>query len=73
MRKEVIWIVRFIIMNFLFAVGIIGFFGVPSDNLGMLAWISVLILSKIIGVVAFVLMFTVGDLWYGRFFENKGL
>lgn len=73
MKKEVIFIIRFMILNFLFMVGIIGIFSIPSDDLGILAWIGVLIISKAIGILAFALMFSMGDTWFGRFFENKAL
>jgi hypothetical protein len=73
MKKEVIFIIRFVILNFLFMVGIIGIFSTPSDDLGILAWIGVLIISKAIGILAFALMFSMGDTWFGRFFENKAL
>lgn len=73
MKKEVIFIFRFVILNFLFMVGIIGIFSTPSDDLGILAWIGVLIISKAIGILAFALMFSMGDTWFGRFFENKAL
>ena len=73
MKKEVIFIFRFVILNFLFMVGIIGIFSTPSDDLGILAWIGVLIISKAIGILAFALMFSMGDKWFGRFFENKAL
>lgn len=73
MKKEVIFIIRFVILNFLFMVGIIGIFSIPSDDLGILAWIGVLIISKAIGILAFALMFSMGDTWFGRFFENKAL
>lgn len=73
MKKEVIFIIRFVILNFLFMVGIIGIFSTPSDDLGILAWIGVLIISKAIGILAFALMFSMGDKWFGRFFENKAL
>lgn len=73
MKKEVIFIIRFVILNFLFMVGIIGIFSTPSDDLGILARIGVLIISKAIGILAFALMFSIGDTWFGRFFENKAL
>ena len=73
MKKEVIFIIRFVILNFLFMVGIIGIFSIPSDDLGILAWIGVLIISKAICILAFALMFSMGDTWFGRFFENKAL
>jgi hypothetical protein len=73
MKKEVIFIIRLVILNFLFMVGIIGIFSTPSDDLGILAWIGVLIISKAIGILAFALMFSMGDTWFGRFFENKAL
>lgn len=73
MKKEVIFIIRLVILNFLFMVGIIGIFSTPSDDLGILAWIGVLIISKAIGIIAFALMFSMGDTWFGRFFENKAL
>ena len=73
MKKEVIFIIRFVILNFIFMVSIIGIFSIPSDDLGILAWIGVLIISKAIGILAFALMFSMGDTWFGRFFENKAL
>lgn len=73
MKKEVIFIIRFVILNILFMVGIIGIFSIPSDDLGILAWIGILIISKAIGILAFALMFSMGDTWFGRFFENKAL
>ena len=73
MKKEVIFIIRFVILNFLFMVGIIGIFSTPSDDIGILAWIGILIISKAIGILAFALMFSMGDTWFGRFFENKAL
>lgn len=69
MKKEVIFIIRFVILNFLFMVGVIGIFGVPSDELSIAGWILSLILSKIIGFGSVILMMHLGDKWLGRFFE----
>lgn len=69
MKKEVIFIIRFVILNFLFMVGVIGIFGVPSDELSIVGWILSLILSKIIGFGSIILMMHLGDKWLGRFFE----
>lgn len=69
MKKEVIFIIRFVILNFLFMVGVIGIFGVPSDELSIVGWILALILSKIIGFGSIILMMYLGDKWMGRFFE----
>ena len=69
MKKEVIFIIRFVILNFLFMVGVIGIFGVPSDELSIVGWIISLILSKIIGFGSIILMMHLGDKWLGRFFE----
>ena len=69
MKKEVIFIIRFVILNFLFMVGVIGIFGVPSDELSIVGWILALILSKIIGFGSIILMIYLGVKWMGRFFE----
>ena len=69
MKKEVIFIIRFVILNFLFMVGVIGIFGVPSDELSIVGWILALILFKIIGFGSIILMIYLGDKWMGRFFE----
>ena len=69
MKKEVVFIIRFVILNFLFMVGVIGIFGVPSDELSIVGWILALILSKIIGFGSIILMIYLGDKWMGRFFE----
>ena len=69
MKKEIIFIIRFVILNFLFMVGVIGIFGVPSDELSIVGWILALILSKIIGFGSIILMIYLGDKWMGRFFE----
>lgn len=69
MKKEVIFIIRFVILNFLFMVGVIGIFGIPSDELPIVGWILSLILSKIIGFGSIILMMHLGDKWLGRFFE----
>ena len=72
-KNDLKTIMRIFILNILFMVGIIGIFSIPSDDLGILAWIGVLIISKAIGILAFALMFSMGDTWFGRFFENKAL
>ena len=72
-KNDLKTIMRIIILNILFMVGIIGIFSIPSDDLGILAWIGVLIISKAIGILAFSLMFSMCDTWFGRFFENKAL
>lgn len=69
MKKEVLFIIRFVILNFLLMVGVIGIFGVPSDELSIVGWIISLILSKIIGFGSIILMIYLGDKWLGRFFE----
>ncbi len=69
MKKEVLFIIRFVILNFLLMVGVIGIFSVPSDELSIVGWILSLILSKIIGFGSVILMIHLGDKWMGRFFE----
>lgn len=71
MKKEVLFIIRFVILNFLLVVGVIGIFGVPSDELSIVGWIISLILSKIIGFGSVILMIHLGDKWLGRFFEIR--
>ena len=51
-KNDLKTIMRIIILNILFMVGIIGIFSIPSDDLGILAWIGVLIISKAIGILA---------------------
>lgn len=70
-KKDVILIIRFVILNILFIAGIIGIFGVPSDDLSILGWLIALIVSKAIGFGSIILMIYLGDKWMGKFFEFK--
>ena len=70
-KNDIILIVRIIILNILLFVGVIGIFGTPSDDLPMMKWIIVLIISKVIGFGAIIMMIAFGDIWLGRFLKNK--
>lgn len=69
MRKSAI---RFIILNLIVMVGMLGIVAVPDEELNMLMWLFVLILTKAIGFGAIILSMVLLEEWFGiKIIEDK--
>lgn len=64
-------IMRILAIYILFSVGIVGFFGVPSDDLAWFEWICVFLLSKLISAIAFGGVYFLGVSWFGKFINKE--
>lgn len=69
MRKSII---RFVILNIIAVIGMIGIVATPDEEFGFFKWFMVLLASKVIGFGAIILAMVLLEEWFGiKIIEDK--